>query len=83
MSGGGGDSDGYDNSGCTNQGCASGGGGGRVRRACADDEGLLMTRASARGTGIWDGFSGGETQQGAGLCRKPKVLFGIRVNVVV
>ena len=43
-----------------------------------------MTRASARGTGIWDGFSGGETQQGAGLCRKSRVFFffGIRVNVV-
>ena len=50
-------------------------GGGRVRRACADDEGLLMTRASARGTGIRDGFWGGETQEGAGLCRKSKVFF--------
>ena len=78
MSGGGRDSDGHGNGGCaggcTNQSCGSGGGG-RVRRACADDEGLLMTRASARGTGIWDGFSGGETPQGAGLCRKSRVFF--------
>jgi len=54
------------------------GGGGRVRRACADDEGLLMTRASARGTGIWDQFGGGkggEAQQGAGLCRESKVFL--------
>ena len=54
-------------------------GGGRVRRACADDEGLLMTRASARGTGIWDEFGGGEggeAQQGVGLCRKSKFFLG-------
>jgi len=37
-----------------------------------------MTRASARGTGIWDQFGGGkggEAQQGAGLCRKSKVFW--------
>ena len=80
-----GDSDGHSDdcvggctNGCTNHGCGSGGGG-RVRRACADDEGLLMTRASARGTGIWDEFGGGkggEAQQGAGLCRKSKFFLG-------
>ena len=46
-----------------------------------------MTRASARGTGIWDGVRGREGRGGAaggGTMQEIKVFFlGIRVNVVI
>ena len=45
-----------------------------------------MTRASARGTGIWDEFGGGEGRGGAargGVMQEIKVFFGIRVKVVI